>query len=243
MILADGYEYLLQMMNKDSSGGTLSPLRYNILLEAINNSLFNQKVGEARKLADDQKTPFDEAIFLFKSLREFRLQTNLNLGIGDVWALAEYQVYENIGSISSFIPKGITGGGINGSSIAVNPLNGDIWIVSDGNINLKLYRNGSLNTYQQFSSTYLNGISVNPNTGDVWLAAGTVSPGIYKNVGGISSFVIYGSTSSNAWGGVAVNSTTGDVWAISNGSIYKNALGNGMFVVQIAGANVLPLAV
>jgi hypothetical protein len=60
------------MINKESSGGIIPPDVYNSFLEAVNITLFNQKVGEARKMSSDKRMPFDETISVFKSLQEFR---------------------------------------------------------------------------------------------------------------------------------------------------------------------------
>jgi hypothetical protein len=73
MNLLEGFNYLNFMVNKESSGGEVSPQQFNTLLTVVNNELFNQKVGEAKKYADKQNISFDEAINIFKSLQEFRV--------------------------------------------------------------------------------------------------------------------------------------------------------------------------
>jgi hypothetical protein len=81
MTVANGLDYINYIINKESSGGVLTPIQYNTLLNSVNIELFNDKLGEFQKYLL-QVPKIEEAILVFKGLQEFRLVGTVNFSSG-----------------------------------------------------------------------------------------------------------------------------------------------------------------
>lgn len=77
------------------------------------------------------------------------------------------------------------------------------------------------------------GVAVNAVNQDVFICTTGGSVGLYKQTGGIGSFVLY---QSGAYRSVEVNSNTKDVFIVENGvDLFKQSGGTGPFVAQGTG--------
>jgi hypothetical protein len=95
MTLNQILKYVNFICVKENSGYSLTPDKFNTVLNGSNINMYNRKVQEAQVIANSKGMPFNQALYEHAALREFHVSENITFTSGnfDITTLSNNYAY------------------------------------------------------------------------------------------------------------------------------------------------------